>query len=656
MRRSVAGQVQCLSQQSVARLCRRRTSRCYRRVLPLSQLWPSGAAPLHSAAADSERVDANRAHKQTLTALSRARHAPASAHPAAAGYELVIGLEVHCQLLTATKLFSRASSAFGAAPNAQCAAVDAALPGALPHTVNSECVDHCIRTALCLHTEPQRLSRFDRKHYFYADMPQGYQITQQAHPVIRGGRVGGVRVDRVQLEQDSGKCLHDLHAHYSHVDLNRAGVPLIEVVTQPDMRSGEEAVAFVRQLGALLRHSGICRAQMEDGSLRCDVNVSVRRQGAAAMGERVEIKNLNSLRALHRAVQYEADRQIELCESGQAVRRETRTFDSRRGVSVLLRSKEQMLDYRFMAEPDLPWLQISQSMVSTVGRAMGETHDQQKERLVKQYGLSEYDARVLVSEQGAVAYFERLVHGEGNTGLEGMADGKSESVSARPQLRSPKLAVNWLTSELFGRIRRRLGDQQTAWTDDEDTMTARNEEDGNRFDVSDADVSNSEEQRIRSGGRREQLLQSCTVSSAQLASIIELLQAGRISGKTAKLVLDEMFDDSSTTDKDDGRSGSGRSGEGDQAGSRRVRAAEIVSRLGLWAAERDVGLLDEWVAAVLAREAEGVDRYVRKANSRFIGFLVGEVLRAAGGKADPKEAAVRVRAHLQQIVDASTRP
>ena len=371
----------------------------------------------------------------------------------------------HCQLITATKLFSRSSSAFGSSPNRQTSAIDAALPGTLPHTINQHCVVQCIRTAICLGTAPQTLSRFDRKHYFYADMPQGYQITQQSQPIIRGGKVGDIRVDRVQLEQDSGKCLHDLHAHYTHVDLNRAGMPLIEVVTQPDMRSGEEAVAFVRQLSSLLRHAGICRAQMEDGSMRCDVNVSVRRRGEAGMGERVEIKNLNSLRSLHRAVQYEADRQVALYESGQPVQRETRTFDSRRGVSVLLRSKEQMLDYRFMAEPDIPHLHITQSMVARVERTMGETHEQQKERLVTQYGLSEYDAQVLVSEQGAVAYFERVVHGE----VEGEGRGKGEqgggsvSISARPQLRSPKLAVSWLTSELFGRIRRRQGEQQMDW-------------------------------------------------------------------------------------------------------------------------------------------------------------------------------------------------
>ena len=503
-----------------------------------------------------------------------------------------------------------------------------------------------MRTALCLGTTPQPLSRFDRKHYFYADMPQGYQITQQSHPVIRGGHVGPVRVDRVQLEQDSGKCLHDMHPHYTHVDLNRAGMPLIEVVTQPDMRSAAEAAGFVRKLSELLRHAGVCRAQMEDGSLRCDVNVSVRRRGETSMGERVEIKNLNSLRALQRAIQYEADRQIALCESGLAVQRETRTFDSRRGVSVLLRSKEQMLDYRFMAEPDLPWLHIPQSLVSTVGRTMGESHDQQRDRLVQQYGLSEYDAQVLVSEQGAVAYFERLVHGEQEAGTE---QGRASSVSGRPQLRSPKLAVSWLTSELFGKIRRRQADHQTAagWTDEAELSDEEGEEEGHgeRSGAGEAGIRAAEERRILRGGRREQLLSSCSVTSAQLASILDLLQAGRISGKTAKQLLDDMFEHDSSS-----------SAGGEHGRAQRESAAAVLSRLGLSSVERDEARLDEWVAAVLGREAEGVERYVRKANPRFIGYLVGEVLKAAGGKADPKEAAARVRAALQQLVDANNTP
>ena len=632
MRRSVASQLRRVEPHLLTGNWR--TSHC-RHVAPAGARCNSRGGLLFHSVADSGPVDANRAHKQALTAISKSRHIPSASPFVDSQYDTVIGLEVHCQLLTATKLFSRSSSTFGSSPNSQTSFIDAALPGSLPQPLSAHCLQLAIRTALCLGTAPQTLSRFDRKHYFYADMPQGYQITQQSHPVIRGGRVGDIRVERVQLEQDSGKCLHDLHAHYSHVDLNRAGVALIEVVTAPEMRSGAEAVTFVRRLSALLRHAGVSRAQMEDGSLRCDVNVSVRRRGEAAMGERVEIKNLNSLRSLHRAVQYEADRQVALCESGQRVQRETRTFDSKRGVSVLLRSKEQLLDYRFTAEPDIPWLHIPPSMVDRVGRSMGETQDQQKERLPAQYGLSEYDAQVLVSEQGAVAYFERLVHGEADVAMDGKRQHGGEAASARPQVRSPKLAVNWLTSELFGRIRRRQSDLQLEWRGDEEIEA---EDDGDdQYVLGEADGSDAEARRIRSGGRREQLLLSCAVSSAQLGSILDLLQSGSISGKTAKLVLDEMFD-----------------AAGSISGQQRPQyesAAEIVQRMGLSTVERSVSQLEDWVTAVLQREADGVQRYVRKANSRFIGFLVGEVLKAAGGRADPKEAAVTVRAALQRLVE-----
>ena len=647
MRCSVACELQRLEQLSFAQLCRATYSQRVRGPRQPRCSRHRAAASFHSIV-DTSRADSNRAHKQTLSALSKARpnQAGDATHPSAAQYETVIGLEVHCQLITNTKLFSRSSSAFGSSPNSQTSAIDAALPGTLPHAVNAHCVVQCIRTALALGTRPQPLTRFDRKHYFYADMPQGYQITQQSHPVIRGGRVGAVRVERVQLEQDSGKCLHDLHASYTHVDLNRAGMPLIEMVTQPDMRSGEEAVAFVRQLSGLLRHAGICRAQMEDGSMRCDVNVSVRRRGGTAFGERVEIKNLNSLRSLHRAVQYEADRQIAACESGAAVARETRTFDSRRGVSVLLRTKEQLLDYRFMADPDLPWLRITPEQVREVERTMGESEEQQRHRLVGQYGLSEYDAQVLVSEQGAVSYFERLVHGEEQADTVGEAPSGGSDVSARPQLRSPKLAVSWLTSELFGRLRRQQGEQQTSWTDDgdveeEEEAEAEEEHSGGQLGVHGQETAEAEERRIRGGGRREQLLSACAVPSAQLASLLDLLQAGRISGKTAKLVLDAMVDSSS-----------GGGGVGD-AGGQSESAADVVARLGLSTVERDEGALEEWVSAVFEREAEGVERYVSKANSRFVGFLVGEVLKASSGKADPKLVAARVRTVLQQHVDAA---
>ena len=537
-------------------------------------------------------------------------------------------MEVHCQVIACTKLFSSSSTAFGSAPNSQTSAIDAALPGTLP-SLNAQCVRQCIRAALALHTLPQPLSRFERKHYFYADMPQGYQITQQHHPIIRGGRVGDVRIDRVQLEQDSGKSIHDLSPEHSHVDLNRAGMALLEVVTLPDLRSAEEAATFVRRLGELLRHVGVCRAQMEEGSMRVDVNVSLRREGEERGGERVEVKNLNSLRAVVRAIEYEAQRQAEVRDAGLQVQRETRTFDARAGVTLLLRSKEQLLDYRFMPEPDLPWLHIDDEEVQRERRAMGETREELLQRLQADYGLTPYDAHVLVSEQDAVAFFERLVHGEQGEGEKPSRPpsvGGERAREGRRVLRSPKLAVSWMTTDLFGRIRRQIEDSArlhslAAGEAEEEVGAVQgvDEENARGAAVSGAVLQRGE------GGRRVFLLSQSPVSSLQLASIIDLVQAERISGKVGKAVLEEMM------------------------GGRGELADSVVQRRG-WLQDSDEARVQGWLAEVLAREQEGVQRYLQQTNPRFIGFLVGETLKQSGGTGSPREVAKAVKARMAELV------
>ena len=539
----------------------------------------------------------------------------------------MIGLEVHCQLVSASKLFSSSSTSYGSPPNSQTSAIDAALPGTLP-SLNAHAVRQCIRTALALHTVPQALSRFERKHYFYADLPQGYQITQQRFPIIRGGRLGEVRIDRVQLEQDSGKSLHDLHPQHSHVDLNRAGMALLEVVTRPELRSAEEAATFVRRLAELLRHIGVCRAQMEEGEMRVDVNVSVRGEGEQRGGERVEVKNLNSLRAVVRAIEYEVQRQVDVREAGMEVKRETRTFDARQGVTLLLRSKEQLLDYRFMPEPDLPWLRIDEEEVQLVREQMGETREELLHRLQSDYGLSSYDAQVLVSEADAVAFFERLVHGEEEaqqrggqlTGGGGQAkELQMQRQQRRPVVRSPKLAVSWLTTDLFGRIRRQIEDAAKTHSGaaaDEGAEEASSMPSGGAVGVRAAD-----------GGRRVLLLSMCPVSSLQLASIIDLVEAGRISGKVGKAVLDEMM----------------------EAADERPLADSIVGRRGWWVQQADEATMDAWLVEVLRREEEGVQRYLTTANHRFVGYLVGEVMKESRGKGNPREVAKAVQSRLEQL-------
>src|SRR5438270_13563388 len=320
-------------------------------------------------------------------------------------WEVVIGLEVHAQVTSRAKLFSGASTEFGGAPNTHVSLVDAAMPGMLP-VINAECVRQAVRTGLGLKAQINRKSVFDRKNYFYPDLPAGYQISQYKQPVVGEGEIHidlasgetvRVGIERLHLEQDAGKSLHDQHPDYTYVDLNRAGVALMEIVSRPDMRSSGEAAAFLRKLRAILRYLGTCDGNMEEGSMRADVNVSVRKPGAA-LGTRCEIKNVNSMRFVAQAVEHEARRQIDVIEGGGSIRQETRLFDSRTGETRPMRSKEESPDYRYFPDPDLLPLILDQAWVDNIARGLPELPDAKKARYIAA-GLSQYDASVLVAER-----------------------------------------------------------------------------------------------------------------------------------------------------------------------------------------------------------------------------------------------------------------
>jgi aspartyl-tRNA(Asn)/glutamyl-tRNA(Gln) amidotransferase subunit B len=349
-------------------------------------------------------------------------------------WELVIGLEVHAQVVSKSKLFSGAPTDFGAEPNAQVSLVDAAMPGMLP-VINRVCVEQAVRTGLGLKAEINLRSVFDRKNYFYADLPAGYQISQFAQPIVGKGTIildmpdgtaRSVGITRLHLEQDAGKSMHDQHPSETYIDLNRAGVALMEIVSEPDMRSAEEAAAYLRKLRTILRYLGSCDGNMEEGSMRCDANVSVRRPGAP-FGTRCEIKNVNSIRYVQQAIDYEARRQVEVIESGGTIKQETRLWDAVKGETRSMRSKEEAHDYRYFPDPDLLPLVLEQSFVDGIKATLPELPDEKKQRFIDQYGLSPYDAGVLVAERERAAFFEQVAKG-----------------------RDGKLAANWVMGELFG--------------------------------------------------------------------------------------------------------------------------------------------------------------------------------------------------------------
>jgi aspartyl-tRNA(Asn)/glutamyl-tRNA(Gln) amidotransferase subunit B len=351
-------------------------------------------------------------------------------------WEVVIGMEVHAQVTSESKLFSGASTAFGGEPNSHVSLVDAAMPGMLP-VINEECVRQAIRTGLGLKARINNKSVFDRKNYFYPDLPQGYQISQYKSPIVGEGIVTvdladgtsiDVGIERVHLEQDAGKSIHDQHPTLSLVDLNRSGVALMEIVSKPDIRSSEQAKAYVTKLRSILRYLGTCDGDMEKGSLRADVNVSVRRPGDE-LGTRCEIKNVNSIRFIGQAIEYEARRQIEIVEDGGAIEQETRLFDPGKGETRSMRSKEEAHDYRYFPDPDLLPLEFDDAYADALRAHLPELPDQKKGRFIEAYGLSAYDAGVLIAEKDIAQYFEAVANG-----------------------RDPKSAANWVINELAGRL------------------------------------------------------------------------------------------------------------------------------------------------------------------------------------------------------------
>jgi aspartyl-tRNA(Asn)/glutamyl-tRNA(Gln) amidotransferase subunit B len=391
-------------------------------------------------------------------------------------WEMVIGLEVHAQVISHSKLFSGASTGFGGEPNSHVSLVDAAMPGMLP-VVNEFCVQQAVRTGLGLNAKINLRSVFDRKNYFYPDLPQGYQISQYKSPIVGEGEVivelaGGesvaVGIERLHLEQDAGKSLHDRSATLSFVDLNRSGVALMEIVSKPDIRSSEQAKAYVSKLRSILRYLGTCDGDMEKGSLRADVNVSVRKPGGP-LGTRCEIKNMNSIAFIGQAIEYEARRQIEIIEDGGVIDQETRLYDPAKGETRSMRSKEEAHDYRYFPDPDLLPLEFSAAYVAELKADLPELPDQKKARFIAEFGLSPYDASVLVAEHESADFYETV--------LATLAD----------KARDGKLAANWVINELFGRLNKEGRD-----------------------------------------------ISASPVSAAQLAAIVELIGEGTISGKIAK--------------------------------------------------------------------------------------------------------------------------
>jgi len=391
-------------------------------------------------------------------------------------WEVVIGMEVHAQLTSNAKLFSGASTEFGGEPNSHVSLVDAAMPGMLP-VINEECVKQAVRTGLGLNARINLRSVFDRKNYFYPDLPQGYQISQYKSPVVGEGEVvveiaGGdsvtVGIERLHLEQDAGKSLHDQNPTMSLVDLNRSGVALMEIVSKPDIRSSEQARAYVAKLRSILRYLGTCDGDMEKGNLRADVNVSVRKPGEA-LGTRCEIKNMNSIAFIGQAIEYEARRQIDILEDGGTIDQETRLFDPDRGETRSMRSKEEAHDYRYFPDPDLLPLEFSEAYVAELKTSLPELPDQKKARFIAEFGLSPYDASVLVAERESAGFFETVLAELADKGRDG------------------KLAANWVINELFGRLNKEGRD-----------------------------------------------IGASPVSAAQLAAIIGLIGEGTISGKIAK--------------------------------------------------------------------------------------------------------------------------
>jgi aspartyl-tRNA(Asn)/glutamyl-tRNA(Gln) amidotransferase subunit B len=464
---------------------------------------------------------------------------------ASGDWEVVIGMEIHAQVTSQSKLFSGASTAFGGEPNSHVSLVDAAMPGMLP-VINAECVKQAVRTGLGLKARINLKSVFDRKNYFYPDLPQGYQISQYKSPIVGEGEVVvdmpegesvTVGIERVHLEQDAGKSLHDRHPTLSFVDLNRAGVALMEIVSKPDLRSSEQAKAFVAKLRTILRYLGTCDGDMEKGNLRADVNVSVRKPDTP-LGTRCEIKNVNSIRFIGQAIEHEARRQIEILEDGGKIEQETRLFDPDKGETRSMRNKEEAHDYRYFPDPDLLPLDLSARDVEGLAAHLPELPDEKRARFMRDYGLSGYDAGVLVVERATAEFFEAVAQG-----------------------RDPKLAANWVINELAGRLNKEGRD-----------------------------------------------IASSPVSAGQLAAILDLIAAGTISGKIAKDLFEICWTEG-----------------GDPRAIVEARGMKQVT---------DLSAIERVVDEIIANNPDKVEQV--KAKPALAGWFVGQVMKASGGKANPK--------------------
>jgi len=475
-------------------------------------------------------------------------------------WEVVMGLEIHAQVASNAKLFSGASTAFGSDPNCNVSLVDAAMPGMLP-VINRFCVEQAIRTGLGLKAQINSYSRFDRKNYFYPDLPQGYQISQFAHPIVGEGEIDvdvevpgkegytfACRIERLHLEQDAGKSIHDMDPHATYVDLNRSGVALMEIVSKPDVRSPAEAAAYVKKLRAIVIALGTCDGDMEKGNLRADVNVSVCKPGQYEkfretgdfkhLGTRCELKNMNSYRFIQQAIEYEARRQIEIIEGGGKVDQETRLFDPVKGETRSMRSKEDAHDYRYFPDPDLLPLELEQAWIEDIRKSLPELPDQKRGRFEKDYGLSRYDAGVLTSDADKALFFEEVAKG-----------------------RDAKLAANWVTQELFGYL------------------------------------------------NKEGLeLSQSPVTASALGGLIALISDNTISGKIAKDVFARMI-----------------AGEGE--------AGTIVEKHGLKQVT-DTGAIEKVVDEIIAANPDQVAKV--KDKPQTLGWFVGQVMKASGGKANPQ--------------------
>ena len=478
-------------------------------------------------------------------------------------WEIVIGLETHAQLATRAKIFSGASTQYGAAPNSQASLIDLGYPGVLP-VLNGDCVAMAVKFGLATNCQIARRSVFARKNYFYPDLPKGYQISQYELPIVHGGKVDVVLEDgstrtvgivRAHLEEDAGKSLHEDFAGMSGIDLNRAGTGLLEIVSAPDLRSAAEAGAYMRKIHALVRYLEICDGNMQEGSFRCDANVSVRRRGETKLGTRTELKNLNSFRFVEKAIEIEAARQIELIEGGGAVVQETRLYDPDRNETRPMRSKEEANDYRYFPDPDLLPISIDEQLIERVRASLPELPDAKRERFMRDYALPAYDAGVLTVERALADYFE--------------------AVATRTKA-APKIAANWVMGELTGALNR---------------------------------------EGLEVGAAR--------VSAATLASLLDKIAAGTISGKIAKEVFEALWTD-------------GQSGEG--------VVDEIIEKRGLVQIS-DSASIDKLVAEVIAANPAQVEQF-RAGKQQVLGFLVGQVMKASRGKANPQQVNDALRKQL----------